>query len=476
MDHITTVLGAIYPDGKDAFLWARDRISSEYFAVNQHAQRLWDFTELFVNKFNVMPSPAVMKDSIEKATDAGTATLLLHVYYAACNASVPVGDFKYAVDCLVDDNQKFKTGEIIATAYEILEQGYSVDGEKLQGHAQAREFIAARLASLEKNMLQSAAVEGNVLSEAEQILADYENAKSSEEGAAIPTGFPSVDKIIGGMRAGDLTLIAAYASMGKSALCVDLSYKAAIEHGKGVFYATTETARSQIRSRFLARHSRAPQFNCPGGLDHSQISRGALNSKHEQVLRDVLEDLGSNPNYGKFHIAQLPTKPSLAYVEQRMLREQQSWNIDLLTIDSLNLLRPDERRNSRNEELTNILIAAKNLCTGYNGSGVSLLSPWQINRNGFEKAKISQSYDLNDLAEAAEAERSADFIFSLYYDDQQSNKNATFQALKTRGTAKPPRLNLDVDYRNSYFSEGSKAAPSSLDAFGSPSLTSLGIS
>lgn len=478
MDYIATILGAVYPDGRDAFLWARDKMPSSYMSGNPHAVKMWDFTEKYVDRFSSMPSPKVMKDFIEKTQDAGTAALMYQLYATAASASVPLADFKYAVEAVCDAATKNKTGEIIATGFEILEQGYVVNGERVEGHAAAREFISSGLASLEKEMQVASTPEGDVLSEGDKILADYKKAKEEDHEGEIPTGFPTVDKTIGGLRPGDLTLIASYTSGGKSMMCVDLSYRAAVENGKGVFYATTETTRTQIRSRFLARHSRHKKFNLPGGLDHSLITRGALNSRGEQVLHDVIEDLSSNASYGRFHIAQLPSKPTLSYIERRMLKEQQSWNIDMLTVDSLNLLRPEDKRSTQREELVSILVAAQSLSSSYNGTGIIILSPWQINRNGFDKARTSQSYELVDLAEASEAEKSADYIFSLYYDAQQSTKTATLQSLKTRGTAMPPRITLNVDYRNAYFAESSGA---NAEAFtqnissGSGKVNGLGI-
>lgn len=475
MDHVATVLGAVYPDGKDAFLFARERLPLEYLNFNPLVQKLWEFTGKFVDKFGVMPTTKVMKDFMQHTEDAGTANLMLQIYAGAVNASVNVGEFKYSVDCLVDNAQKQQTGEIFATAFEILERGYSVDGERLEGHTSAREFLTGRISSMEKEFLRAETPEGNVADEVDEILAEYEKAKNRADSEALPTGFPTVDKVIGGLRPGDLTLIASYTSGGKSQLCVNWSYNAFIS-GRGVFYATTETTRAQIRARFLARHSRASQFNCPGGLDHSQITRGKLSTKHEEVLRNVLEDIKTNPNYGKFHIAQLPSKPTLAYIEQRMLREQQKWNVDLLTVDSLNLLRPDEKRASQREELVNILTSAQTLSSAYNGTGVAILSPWQVGREAHVRARTTQTYELNDLAEASEAEKSSDYVFSLFYDDQESTKTAYLKAIKTRGTAKPPRVTLDVDYKNSYFSEsGSGIGSVSTNAFGQSQIAALGV-
>lgn len=474
MDFVATVLGAVYPDGKDAFIWARDRLPADYFGSNANIQRMWKFTSLFLDTKGVLPSRNVMKSFFERESDAGTGAYLAQIYDSACSVDVPDADFKYAVEMLVDDLQKQKTGEIIATSYEILEQGYVVDGEKKEGHAAARDFLTAKVTELDKNLVQVTSPEGNIAEEAEAILADYKKAKEKSDDEVIPTNLPSVDKVIGGFTKGDLALIASFTSGGKSQFCVNASYVASILHGRGVFYATTETTRMQIRSRFIARHSRQAQFGCEGGLDHSLITRGALNDKHERVLEAVVEDLTTNPAYGKFHIAQLPSHPTLSYIEQRMLREQQNWNVDMLTVDSLNLLRPEVKRASQREELVNILTSAQTLSSSYNGTGIVILSPWQINREGFDKAKISHSYELTGLAESSEAEKSADIIFSLYYDPEESTREATLQTLKTRGTARPKPLKLDVDYKNSFFSEsasqsfssgGSKAESSGLGGY-----------
>lgn len=472
MDFVATVLGAIYPDGKDAFIWARDHLPSKYFDADAHTQKMWDFTSHFLDSKGTMPTVTVMESFFEHVYDAGTAAYMLQKYKAYCALVIEWAEFQYAVEMLVDAAQKNRTGEIIATAYEILEQGYVVDGEKLEGHEKAREFLSRKVSELDKDLIQASVPEGDVLSEADQILADYKKAKENSSDGIIPTYFPSLDSTIGGFRKGDLVLIASFTGSGKSQMCVNWSYTASIVNGSNVFYATTETTRIQIRSRFLARHSRQSQFNCDGGLDHSMITRGALNEKHEKVLENVLEDLSTNPAYGKFHIAQLPSHPTLSYIEQRMLREQQSWNIDMLTIDSLNLLRPEVKRTSQREELVNILTSAQSLSSSYNGKGVVLLSPWQINRDGYEKAKTSRTYELTGLAESSEAEKSADIIFSLFYDAEESTREATLQTLKTRGTATPKPITLEVDYRNSFLTESKNGGKSSAMQSSAPSSLS----
>ena len=825
MDFVATVLGAIYPDGKDAFIWARDHLPSKYFDADAHTQKMWDFTSHFLDSKGTMPTVTVMESFFEHVYDAGTAAYMLQKYKAYCALVVEWAEFQYAVEMLVDAAQKNRTGEIIATAYEILEQGYVVDGEKLEGHEKAREFLSRKVSELDKDLIQASVPEGDVLSEADQILADYKKAKENSSDGIIPTYFPSLDSTIGGFRKGDLVLIASFTGSGKasplstpvltpsgwkcigdlsvgdavcgsdgqpqevlqvhdrgvkdvyrvtmhdggsvlvagdhlwtwqdqnhrlgrvsnpgwkvddtrtlvervnnpinrvylpvlsnpiefeqqgslpihpyvvgallgdghttkhpsltsydkhildkcyslspeviakefgsntknrysfsstehgtfarllraeglmghrayeksipekykkssaedrlhllqglmdtdgwvekrgaacfgstskqlaedvafvaqslgavvhwhstkktsyvkpdgvrvgcrdfyrfrlvmpegmipvslprkverfinppdrvrpaelpnrrvksieyvgdeevrcisvsnedslyvtedfilthnSQTCVNWSYTASIVNGSNVFYATTETTRIQIRSRFLARHSRQSQFNCDGGLDHSMITRGALNEKHEKVLENVLEDLSTNPAYGKFHIAQLPSHPTLSYIEQRMLREQQSWNIDMLTIDSLNLLRPEVKRTSQREELVNILTSAQSFSSSYNGKGVVLLSPWQINRDGYEKAKTSRTYELTGLAESSEAEKSADIIFSLFYDAEESTREATLQTLKTRGTATPKPITLEVDYRNSFLTESKNGGKSSAVQSSAPSSLS----
>ena len=73
-----------------------------------------------------------------------------------------------------------------------------------------------------------------------------------------------------------------------------------------------------------------------------------------------------------------------------------------------------------NQNLNNIIKALKRLCLTFNnGKGVRILSPFQVNRDGYKDARANDGiYLATALSNAHEAERSADVIITLYISDE----------------------------------------------------------
>ena len=245
--------------------------------------------------------------------------------------------------------------------------------------------------------------------------------------------------------------------------CVQLAWRTAVEQGQNVFFATTETVRHVVMCRIAARHSLHPKFEFPQGLDSILIERGKLSVPEEKIFTAVLQDLKNNDEYGKLHIAQVPRGATLSYVESRMRKHQQDWNIDLFLMDSLNLLKPDARRANEREEMNDILKDSKSLAVSFNdGAGVPIVSPWQMSRDKFSLATNVGFYELGSLSDTSEAEKSPDLIFShLRFSD--SPKRLKFQALKVRNAAIPPILDLDIDFRCSLLAEATGGNFASMD-------------
>ena len=289
--------------------------------------------------------------------------------------------------------------------------------------------------------------------ESESIFQMYLDSKHSEGKDMIPTGFPTIDKTIGGLTYGDLCLIAAFTSQGKSQMCAQLTWEAAVLHGKNTYYATSETVRPTIIRRIVSRHSRLPQFEMPEGLDSAKIKQGTLTEHEEKVFKAVLDDLNNNPAYGTLHIAQIPRGATMSYVEARLTRQHQQTPIDLTVWDYLNLLKPDQKRASQREEANDLLKDAKTIAAGFaEGRGIAFVSPWQVSREKFEHAQNNGFYTLDSLADTSEAEKSADLILALLrFND--SPKKAKLQTLKCRDGAIPPQIELDIDYRTSFLTE-----------------------
>jgi replicative DNA helicase len=447
------VLAAIIPDRKDLYLYATHHLEPEHFRV-QEQRKVFEILEKYYDVAgDVLPAATLSDLLIRSGVDEAKQLMYEQLYADFVSYEPQDHEFRYAVDALKDLRAKHRTGEVITQAFEILERGIEMPDRERKGHADAREFLYAELGDIDKLNNIESAPEGDVRTERDEVLQDYADKKAGIDGDGIKTGIPSIDSVTGGFRNGELALIAAYTSQGKTQFMTQTFWDAAVMQGKNVYFATSETVRTQVRRRLICRHSRLPQFEHPGGLNVRDLRDGTLDPQGEKVLQMVVDDLYTNPSYGKLHLAQIPRGATLGYLESKMKRQGEMWEIHLTGVDYLALLKPDRRRDNNREELNDILKDAKVMATSfYNGRGVPMLSPWQMSKTAYANAVLSGAYQLTSLADTSEAEKTPDQLIAMLHTEDNRHV-AKMQFLKCRDGEIPPLFSLSVDYRNAYLGE-----------------------
>jgi replicative DNA helicase len=455
-DHRRTVLAGIVPDRRDLWLYAQHHLEPEHFGDPDESttRKIFELLEKYYDITGDVLPVATFSDLLSRSEVDESKQLLYEQAYADLASYQPAEhEFRYAVDALKDLRSKQRTGEAIATSFEILQHGVSLQDRKLQGHQDARDFLYSELGEIDKLNNHESAPEGDIRLEKDDVLQEYADKKSGDSGIGILSGIPSVDLVTGGFQNGELGLIAAYTGNGKSQLLTQICWDVSVMQGKNFLLATSETVRGQVRRRLIARHSRLPQFNYPKGLNVRDIRDATLDPEQEKVFQDVLEDMYYNSSYGKQYIAQVPRGATLGYVEAKMKRQGELWEINLVGIDYLALLKPDRRRDNNREELNDILKDSKVLATSfYDGKGVPILSPWQMSQKAFKDAILAGQYQLANLADTSEAEKTPDQIVALLHTDDNPNVTKG-QFLKNRDGEIPPVFTMSVDYRNAYLGE-----------------------
>lgn len=459
IDHDRVVIAGILPDRRDLLLYAMQHLEADHFRTSTY-RNLWRMLERYYDvAVGIMPKKT-LADLLARSeqVDAAKALLFEEAYDECAHADVADHEFRYSIDALKDLKAKEMTGEAIATAFEILERGAEVGKTRLEGHQEARKYAYEQFATIDRLDNIEAAPEGDMRHEAEDVLREYADRKAGKTGIGVLSGIHSIDTVTGGFQRGELALVCAFTNQGKTMFACQTCWHAAVQQGKNVFFASSETVRGTVRRRIIARHSRLPMFECPGGLDAKKIRDGALSPDEEEVLKAVVHDLDTNPNYGRIYIAQIPRGASLSYLEARMNRQGSSWDIDLGIIDYLALLKPDRVRGNEREEFNDTLRGAKVFATSFNeGRGVPLISPWQIRRESYLDALKTGFYGLASLSDTSEAEKSSDQIVSLLA-QPETRGELTLQFLKMRDGEIPSPVVLETDFRNAYFADKAHAS------------------
>lgn len=456
-DHALTALAGIIPDRIDRLDVAIQKLTYEVFTESLYLN-IFKLLERYSDVAGGVLSRTALEDMLTGNTDPGKAELYLETYDLLADTDVDDASFHWSLNQLKELAAERATKDIIADSMEIVSRGKEVArGSLLKGHEDARNYVLEKFSLIDRDLALTDAPEGDMRAERQEILSEYAERKrrrleGTEEG--IDFGIRELDTVLGGLQKGELALIAAYTSDGKSSLCVQLAWHAAVKQGKNVVFFTTETVQTVIRRKIVARHSLEPQFGLPEGLNTRDLKEGTLTDVQEVRLQEVVLDLEKNPEYGKIYIVQVPREASVVTIEHRLARLQRQFNVDLAIVDYLAQFRSAERIDSYRERLTSILKDAKRMAVAFNGGeGVPLVSPWQINRQWYEIAQQNGTYTKQALAETSEAERSPDIVISMLgaLDNTDRVREVKGQILKNRDGETSNSLRIEVDYALSAF-------------------------
>lgn len=232
----------------------------------------------------------------------------------------------------------------------------------------------------------------------DELTAHIEELQRRESGEvkAISTGFPAVDdKLNGGIRRGELVVVAARPKMGKTAFALNVACNAAFDHSALVL--SMEMPKSQLHDRNLATLGKIP-------LEHL-LKPAMMTDQDWAGLTNAMVKIGGmrlhQDDQGGLRLIDVRMKAKLV---------KRKHGLDLLVVDYLQLMDGDgDNRNAQIEGITRGLKAlAKEL-----DIGIMLLS--QLNRKLEERPnKRPMPADLRD---SGAIEQDADAVIFLYRDE-----------------------------------------------------------
>jgi replicative DNA helicase len=457
-EHAVTVLSAVLPNRRDNLAKALRQLTPAHFPERTQSVMFQIFQRYYDTTGGVL-SLTALEDSLRGKVDPGQAELYYESYQLYASRQVQDDEFIWSIQQLKELATEKATSAALLEGMKILREGVADErtGETIQGQQAAREYLLEQFSTIDRDLAAQEAPEGDMREERVEMLADYAERKAARlngTSSGIRFGITGLDAKIGGMQNGEMVLVAGYSSDGKSTLCVQAAWSAAIEQGKNVVFFTTETTRVQIRRKLIARHSMLPQFGLPQGLNNKDLKSGTLPDNSEEKLKEVLMDFERNPAYGRLVIAQVPRSGTVATLEQRLYRFQRQFQVDLVVMDYAALLTSDRKRQTSREELQGIMKECKLLATTFDdGRGVPFMSPWQVTRQARENAEKLGQYTSGSLAETAESTNSADIIVSMLAPTENTERRTevTMQILKNRDGETENGLVTAVDYATSWF-------------------------
>ena len=213
----------------------------------------------------------------------------------------------------------------------------------------------------------------------------------------ISSSFTELDHLTSGFQAGELTIIAARPSMGKTALSLNMALNASL-NGKRVAFFSIEMSKEQVLKRLLSLTGKIPLSN---------LRTGQMSSEDWDRLVQAASQLSETQFFIDDSSAISPFE-----IRSRARRLKARHGLDLLIVDYLQLMRLKTPIESREREVSEISKLLKSMAKELSLPVIALS---QLNR-GVE-GRTNRRPLLSDLRESGSIEQDADVIMMLYRDE-----------------------------------------------------------
>ena len=221
-----------------------------------------------------------------------------------------------------------------------------------------------------------------------------------------PSGFQDIDDLTGGFQPGNLIVLAARPSMGKSTLATNIAENAAIEHGRSVALFSLEMSETELAHRFIASQAK---------VSSDELRKGRVKAdRWPKVLRAV-EKLARAPIY-------IDDSSDISVLEMRAkarrLHARSENGLGLLIVDYLQLIRPDGRADSRVEQVGQISRGLKILARELE---IPVIAVSQLSRA--VESRNPPIPMLSDLRESGQVEQDSDVVMFVFRDEYYNRES-----------------------------------------------------
>ena len=285
---------------------------------------------------------------------------------------------------------------LIRTADEIASIGYEGDADAEAALSKAEDLLyRVRTAQSTRDFVHIRQVLDQYMEEVASLQASQDIHLSP-----IATGFPDLDKLLGGgLQRSDLIIVAARPSLGKSTLAFNIARHAAEQLARVAVFSL-EMSAEQIGIRLVASEA---------DVDSHRMRVGLLNSQEEQREHDAIGYLSELPIY-------IDETPFQRIVEMRskITRLHNEEPIDLLIVDYIQLIAGSSGRSeNRVMDMGEISRSLKSIARELD---VPVLALSQLSRA--PEQRINHRPLLSDLRESGSIEQDADVVAFIYREDK----------------------------------------------------------
>lgn len=393
------VLGAIMSN-ETAFLQVAGTLSAEDFSLEKHKRIFLRMSELHERG-----------ESIDRVTLANELMKLGQLQ------SVDGLSYLVSLDDGLPQIHNLDSYVSIVREKSLLRRIITVSQDTIHRCIASEENAVEILGAAEDAFMKLGDVQSkNVLSSPAQIVSGYEGGinaflDASKRIKGIGTGFLKLDEMTGGLREGELIILAARPAMGKTAFALNIAQHVAMNpaNPQPVAIFSLEMSKESLLTRLICAAAR---------VDQQRFRAGYLSAEERHSLQDALYRIVESPIY-----IDDSAGTNLMDVHSKLRRLQAEQGVGLVVIDYLQLMQGRGRYENRVQEVSA-------LSRGFKLMSKELHVPFLV-LSQLSRAPETRPGDhrpmLSDLRESGSIEQDADmvaFIFreEVYRPDKESLK------------------------------------------------------
>jgi replicative DNA helicase len=241
-------------------------------------------------------------------------------------------------------------------------------------------------------------------------------AERREAITGVPSGFRDIDKLTAGFHPQELVIIAARPSMGKTALCLNISQYIGLKGFSAGFFSM-EMSKEAIVIRML----------CADALiDIKSVRTGYISERELERIRLSADKL----SHAGIYIDETPAL-TLMEMKAKARRLKMEKHLDIVFIDYIQLMRTGGRFENRNQEMSFISRSLKELAKELQ---IPVVGISQLSRAP-EKGRGKPRPQLSDLRESGAIEQDADVVIFIFREEMYMSKDERMQDARVRGVA-----------------------------------------
>ena len=295
---------------------------------------------------------------------------------------------------------------LIRVGGEIARLGWERPGETTDLVDRAEQILFDL--SQEKATSEFSHIETLLKESFERITQLYE---SGADVTGVPSGFRDLDRITSGFQEGNLVVIAARPSMGKSALGLGVAANLAVRKGIPVALFTLEMSKSEVTQRLMCSEAK---------VESQRLRTGKLSAEDWPRLTAACDKLAKAPIYvddtGSITMMEIRSKA-------RRLKSKHP-DLGLIIVDYMQLMTSGTSAENRVQEVSQISRSLKVLARDLD---VPIVALSQLSR------AVEQRHDkrpiLSDLRESGSIEQDADIVMFIYRDEYYNAEESDQQGL-----------------------------------------------